>query len=77
MILPNSRRLKYERVDIQLHSFGILALDTSEWSALCSGCFTNGERNTIPLNRRLGGPQSQSGYFRKLITSVAPARNQL
>jgi hypothetical protein len=76
MIRPNFRVKNYGRGDSQLHSFGILALD-GDWSALCSGCFTYGVRDMIPTEQKAEWPQGQSGHFRKLITSVDPARNQL
>lgn len=35
-----------------------------EWSASCSGhCAPMGRRSCYPLNKRLGGSQSQSGCF--------------
>jgi hypothetical protein len=41
--------------------FLILALDGDEWSASRPRRFTPGERAPVPLDRRLGGRQSQSG----------------
>jgi hypothetical protein len=52
----------YWGVDVQLHTFLILALDGGEWSVSCLGCFTSqGKSMWYPLDRRLGGPRSQSG----------------
>jgi len=36
---------------------------SSRWRSVLShpGSFTPGEKHMFPLNRRLGGPQSQSG----------------
>jgi len=39
-----------------------LALNGGGWSASCPNCFTPRERVPwYPLDKRLGGPQSQSG----------------
>jgi hypothetical protein len=38
------------------------AIDEGEWSTSCSSCFTPGTELWYPLNRRLGGPQSQSEH---------------
>ena len=52
--------------DIELQSFLALGLDGGEWSALCPSHFTRRERDpVVPSNRRLGGCQSWSGYFRE------------
>jgi hypothetical protein len=41
------------------------ALGGGEWSASCPCCFTCGERAPqYSLDRRLGGPQSQSGHYK-------------
>jgi len=45
------------------HSFLTLALDTGKWLTSSSGRFTPGEGGWYPLNRRMGGPQNQSGHF--------------
>jgi len=34
-------------------------MEDSEWSASHSGSFTQGKELQYPLNRRLGGPQSE------------------
>jgi hypothetical protein len=39
-----------------------MALVGGEWSASCLGRFTPGESPRYPLNRRLGGRQSRSGW---------------
>jgi hypothetical protein len=44
-------------------SFLTSALSGSEWLTSCPGYFTPGKECRYPLNRRLGGPQSQSGCF--------------
>jgi hypothetical protein len=46
----------------QDHIFLTLALDGGEWSSSYPSCFTSGKIAAWhPLDRRLGGPQSQSG----------------
>jgi len=35
-----------------------LALDGDDWSASCFGCFIPGEELLVPLDRKLGVPQS-------------------
>jgi len=48
---------------IQFHAFLASALERSEWSASQPGHFTLWEMSPqYPLNRRLGGPMSQSGH---------------
>jgi hypothetical protein len=48
--------------DVYIHVFLTSALVTGEWSASQPGCFTPlGKSPRCPLDRRLGGPQSQSG----------------
>jgi hypothetical protein len=42
-------------------SFITSVLDDGEWSDSRPCCFTTGERVPVPLDRRLGGPQSRSG----------------
>jgi hypothetical protein len=42
--------------------FLISTLDGGEWSDSRHGSFTLGERAPVPLDRRLGGPRSQSGH---------------
>jgi hypothetical protein len=37
------------------------ALDGGDWSGSRCGPFVPGERATVPIVRRLGGPQSRSG----------------
>ena len=50
----------YGGVEVQLHSFFLTsALDGGEWSALRTGRSTPGKVSSIPLNRRLGGPQNR------------------
>jgi hypothetical protein len=43
-----------------------LALDESGWSTPRPGRFTAGKETRYPLYRRLGGPQGQSGWVRKI-----------
>jgi len=40
-----------------------LALVRGEWLTSHSSCFIPGKEPWYPLNRKLGGPQSQSGHF--------------
>jgi len=48
----------------QLHTFLFPALHGGQWSASCHGHFTINERSLkYPVNRRLGGSQTQSGCF--------------
>jgi len=38
-----------------------MAVDGSEWPASCHSYFTQGKKSWFPVNRRLDGPQKQSG----------------
>jgi hypothetical protein len=52
----------YGGVDVQIHVYLTLALVGGKWSASRPDRFTPGERAPVyALDRRLGGPQSQSG----------------
>jgi hypothetical protein len=51
----------YCGMDIQLHTFLTSALDGGEWSVSRPDRFTKGNNRRYPLDRRLGGPQSQAG----------------
>jgi len=53
------------RVEVQLHPFLTLALEEVSQQLNPSGCFTPREQPWYLLNRRLDGPQSQSGHFRE------------
>jgi len=46
--------------------------DGGKRSASCSGHFVLGQEPQYALNRRLGGPQSWSGRFRKGRNFVSP-----
>ena len=48
-------------------------LGGGEQSTSCSSCFVSGEEPQYSLNRRLGGPQSQSGWFWRREKSPTPA----
>ena len=48
----------------------ISALDGEGWSTPRPGRFTPGKESRYPLYRRLGGPQDQSGRFRKISPST-------
>jgi len=51
----------YWEMDIQCHTFLDSELEEDEWSASHPDCFTpQGKSPWYPLDRRLGGPQSQS-----------------
>jgi hypothetical protein len=53
----------YWGVEVHLHAFLTLTLDGGERPASRPGRFTPRERAPwYPLDRRLGGPQSQSGH---------------
>jgi hypothetical protein len=58
----------YGRQDIKLHAFSIMALDGGEGSA---SCFSP----QYPLERRLDGYESQSGYGSK-EENTCPTWNQ-
>jgi len=59
-------------VKVQFHTFSISALDECEWLASRPDCFTPRKSHRFPLNRRLGGPRSQSGHFWGRYKSLAP-----
>jgi hypothetical protein len=50
---------------VQLHVILNSVLDIGEWSASWPSHFTMGKEQWYPLERRLGGPQSQSGHGSK------------
>jgi hypothetical protein len=52
----------YEKMEIQLYAFLTFELDGDNWSSSCPRQSTNGR---YPFNRRLGGPQRQSGHSKK------------
>jgi hypothetical protein len=57
----------YEGVEVLFHSFLAAALDGGEWSNLRSSRFNpRGKNRCYPLDRRLGGPQSNG------LDTVAP-----
>jgi hypothetical protein len=59
------------------YSFLTSALDGSEQSASCPSCpLPLGKDHRYPLDRKLGGPQSWSGYKRIEEKSFASARGQ-
>jgi hypothetical protein len=52
------------RLEVRALPFLISALDGGEWSASHPGRFTSGgNQPRYPLDRRLGGPQSQSEHY--------------
>jgi hypothetical protein len=51
----------YGEVDVYNHFFLTSALTGGEWSASLPDRFTPGKSPRYPLDRSLGGPQSQSG----------------
>jgi hypothetical protein len=52
----------YKQVDVYIHIFLTSALAGSEWSASRLGRFKPGKKGArYPFDRRMGGPQSQSG----------------
>jgi len=53
----------YWQSRVQLHPFLTLALEEVSQQLNSSGCFTPREQPWYLLNRRLDGPQSQSGHF--------------
>jgi len=51
----------YWGMEVYLHAFLTSAVDGGEWSASQTNHFINGVKSSqYPLDRRLGGPQSQS-----------------
>jgi hypothetical protein len=64
----------YEGVTVQLPPFVTWALDGGEWSASTPSRFSPVERIPLPLDGRLGGPQSQSERCEE--KSLAPAENR-
>jgi hypothetical protein len=57
----------YGGVNLGLHSFIISALDEGYWLTKGSDRFILRKEPRYLLKRRLGGPQSRSGYFGRLI----------
>jgi hypothetical protein len=51
----------YGGVIVQIHVFLTSALVGREWSSSCPGRLTTEEKPQYQLERRLGGPQNQSG----------------
>jgi hypothetical protein len=64
----------YEGVEVQLHSFLNSALDGGNWSASRPGRYTLWKEPQCPLERRLGGPQSRSGYGNMKEKNPSPCR---
>jgi hypothetical protein len=57
----------YGGVDVQIHVLLTSALAGGEWLASCTGHCTPGKRAPRhPLDRRLGGPQSQCDDVEKI-----------
>ena len=54
--------------------FFTLALNRVMWLTSCPGHSTSRKEPQYPLNKMLGGPQSQSGHF--VEQSLVPSRNQ-
>jgi hypothetical protein len=52
---------KYERVEVHLHAFITSALDGGNDQLHASAALPPGRRPLYILDRKLGGPQSQSG----------------
>jgi hypothetical protein len=50
-------------LEVQFHSFIALALSEGEGLTLCPICYRPRKEPWYPVNRRLGGTQSQSGSF--------------
>jgi len=51
----------YRGAVIYLHAFLTLALDRDEWSSHVPATLPLGKEHQYPLDRKLGGPWSQSG----------------
>jgi hypothetical protein len=62
--------------EVCLHSLWTLALVGGGWSTLQPGRSTPGKELRYPLNKRLGGPQIQSGPFWRNENVFACARTQ-
>ena len=60
-------------VEVWLHSFLTSALAGSEWSVSCPSCLTAWRESWYPLNSRLCGPQSHSGWSLREKASLAIA----
>jgi hypothetical protein len=61
------KKLPYatEEVKLELLSFLTSAPDSGKLAASRPCRFISGKETRYPLNRRLGGPQGRSGWFRK------------
>jgi len=55
--------MAYSGTEVQFYSFLTLALDVAEWSTSYPGHLTLDKEPQYPLNRRLGGSQSESGQL--------------
>jgi hypothetical protein len=62
-------------VEVWLHSCLTLAVYGDEWWTSHPSCFNSKKESLYPLNRRLCGPQSQSGHFGE-EKSLAPTTIQ-
>jgi hypothetical protein len=60
----------YGRMEVQLHTFLISALDGHEWSVSRPGRLSPWKEPRYPLNMRLGGPQSRCGHDGEDTNSV-------
>jgi hypothetical protein len=52
-------------VQVYTHLFLTLVLQEDEWSTSGTSYYTTVKELWYPLNKRLGGPQCQSGHFEK------------
>jgi len=52
-------------IQVEPHSFLTLAPDWGEWSTSCPCHFIPEKQMWYPQSRKMGGPQSQSGCFKK------------
>jgi hypothetical protein len=63
--------------EVQVHSFLASALRGNKWSTACPSPFTLRKNSRYPLNKREGGPYSQSGHFGEEKNLMSLPRVQL
>ena len=64
-------------VELHLLLFWTSALCGGKRRSSSSGYFPHGKEHRCPLNRRLGGPQSQPGCFGEEKKNLFPATNRI
>jgi len=78
LCLMKHHTIQTYRVEVQLHAFLTSILDGGEWSTLRMTALPPDKSHQHPLDRWLGGPQSQFGCSseKKKILFLSPASNQ-